>query len=199
MFFQSKLSVTFIAASLFLTAPIASHATMVVPLNLSQMTEQADRIFRGRCLDVTRDLDENQMPATYVRFRVLEGLKGVETGETVFVKQYGVSPRAQPFLHLAEGEKTIVPMKSLSLAPKDYEIGKEYLLFYYPESGLGFTSPVGAGQGLFDVTEDGQGRRRAVNPLNNRFLKELGRQQGREDATGLNEIESTIQALVLQN
>ncbi|QQR80865.1 MAG: hypothetical protein IPJ69_01560 [Deltaproteobacteria bacterium] len=179
-----------------------AEATMVVPLNLSQMTDQSEKIFRGRCLDITTELDENQMPATYVRFQVLEGLKGVSEGETVLIKQYGSMQDPRAVLHsndrIRDGEKIIVPMKSLSLSANSYELGKEYLLFYYPESSLGFTSPVGGGQGLFDISVDSHGQKRVVNPLNNQFLKEVKRLKGVEGATNLGEIETTIQSLVLQ-
>jgi len=151
-------------AFLFPFTPI--WGTMVLPLNLKQMTKQAEKIFVGRCQESAVELDENGIPATYVRFQVLQPLKGVSEGETVLIKQYGVLKEP---LQVREGEKAIVPLKSISLSPKGYRPGEEYLLFFYPESILGFTSPVGAGQGKFEVLTDKQGLKVVQNPASYRL------------------------------
>lgn len=152
------------------------RATMVLPLDLEQMTDQAGRIFVGQCLGVSSELDEHQMPATYVRFYVLKGLKGITTGEEILIKQYGTSSAP---LKVREGEKAIVPSFSMMVSPGGYDEGGEYLLFIYPESSLGFTSPVGGGQGKFLIVPskgdpakgDPEGSKLVVNPFANRFLK----------------------------
>ncbi len=120
--------------------------TMVLPLTLSQMARQADRIFLGRCLDVSSELDEQDLPSTYLRFEVIQGFKGVKSGEKILIKLFGTE-RAP--LHLLEGEWAILPLKTLMVSPITYKEEDEYLLFLYPDSPLGFTSPVGAGQGRF--------------------------------------------------
>ena len=172
------------------------QATMVVPMNLSQMTRDAEKIFRGVCTSIETELDENNMPATYIRFQVLEGIKGLESGETVLIKQAGSSKDP---VKLLDGEKVILPMKSLSLSSRSYEEGKEYLLFYYPESEWGFTSPVGAGQGLFEVETDSRGMKSVINPLNNRFIREVRRERGLEGASKLTDVTTKVQSLILQN
>lgn len=157
---------------------------MVLPLDLSQMSRQAGKIFVARCHGVETGLDENRIPSTFVRLTVLDGIKGVETGDELLVKQFGDFREIPP---VVEGQGAIVPMKGMSLAPGSYRPGSEYLLFLYPESSLGFTSPVGAGQGRFEVSEGGPaglagpvglagsaGLKIVVNPLGNRFLKTLG-------------------------
>jgi len=151
-----------------------AHAASVLPLTLSQMTDQAGRIFVGKCVSLSSDLDENGIPATYARFEVEDGVKGTASGESVLVKQFGTS-RAP--LKVGEGESAVVPLKTMSLTGGSYEAGRDYLLFLYPESTLGFTSPVGAGQGRFEVKEGGSNGHSplqaasVVNPLNNRFLE----------------------------
>lgn len=161
-----------VTISLLLIAVQPSFATMALPMDLSQMTRQAGKIFVARCNEVETDLDERGIPSTFARFTVLEGIKGVETGEQVLVKQFGVS--RQP-LSVGEGESAIVAMKTISVGSGSYRPGGDYLLFLYPESSLGFTSPVGAGQGRFEVGEGGPaGLRMAVNPLGNQFLKAFG-------------------------
>lgn len=145
---------------------------MVLPLDLSQMSRQAGKIFVARCHGVETDLDENKIPSTFVRLAILNGIKGVETGDEILVKQFGDFREVPPIL---EGESAIISMKTMSLASGSYRPGSEYLLFLYPESSLGFTSPVGAGQGRFEVSEGASaGLKMVANPLGNRFLKALG-------------------------
>ena len=140
-----------------LTLSSTATATMVLPLSLKEMTDQAGKIFVGRCQEISTDLDEQGIPSTYVRLRVLEAIKGVSAGSTVLVKQYGTPPRR---LSVAEGERAIVPffspLSAIALGP-----GEESLLFLYPESRLGFTSPVGLMQGKFMIrpAPDGMGPR----------------------------------------
>ena len=149
------------------------RAASVLPLSLDQLTRQAGQIFVGRCQDVETSLDEQGMPSTSVRFRVEQGLKGAESGATLLVKLYGI---ARAPLHVGEGESSIVSPKTMTLSAGGYRPGAEYLLFLYPESELGFTSPVGAGQGRFEISKDTSTAALAANPLGNRFLRTLGNQ-----------------------
>ncbi len=155
---------------LFVLAPFSrAGAATVLPLSLDQLAAQADRIFVGRCESVTVALDERGVPATYARFQVEEGLKGVAGGGTILVKQFG---DARTALKVAEGESAVVSPKTMTLAGAAYRPGASYLLFLYPESDRGFTSPVGGGQGRFEILSSGPSAL-AVNPLNNRFLETL--------------------------
>ena len=49
------------------------------------------------------------------------------------------------------GETALVPPMANGGAAVASEVGEESLLFLYPESALGFTAPVGLGQGKFLV------------------------------------------------
>jgi len=155
------------------------------------MTAQAGRIFIGKCVSVTVDLDENGIPSTFARFEVEEGVKGADSGQTILIKQFGA---LRTPLKVGEGESRVVPMKTISLAGGSYETGSEYLLFLYPESSLGFTSPVGAGQGRFEVKADsGPGLKTSfvANPLDNRFLETF-----REGPVALPEMVKKIKEMV---
>jgi hypothetical protein len=59
--------------------------------------------------------------------------------------------------------KTLVEMKQVPI----YNIGDEVVLFLYGESRLGFTSPVGLGQGKFSVRYFPNGEKKVVNENNN--------------------------------
>jgi hypothetical protein len=173
---------------LFVLAPLSGvRALTVLPFSLSQLSEQAGRIFVGRCESVETALDEHGWPSTYARFQVTEGLKGAATGGTVLVKQFGAAQKA---ISVGEGESAVVSPKTMTLSGGTYRPGAEYLLFLYPESDLGFTSPVGGGQGRFEIGGSGASAL-AVNPLNNRFLKTL-----REGPVPLNEMVQAIREIV---
>jgi len=57
-----------------------------------------------------------------------------------------------------------------------YHVGEEVVLFLYPESEYRFTSPVGGGQGKFNLRPDPQtGERVVTNALNNvRLFEGIG-------------------------
>jgi hypothetical protein len=129
------------------------------------MTREAGKVFYGKCLDVSVELDENNIPSTYARFQVVQGVKGTFDGEELLVKFHGAQREA---LKVREGESAIVPLKTMTLSSKAYLPGVDYLLFLYPESSLGFTSPIGGGQGRFEVLPD----KSVLNHLGNRFLKD---------------------------
>jgi hypothetical protein len=155
--------------------PLArAGAATVLPLSLDQLARQADRIFVGRCESVTAALDERGLPSTYARFVVEDGLKGVAAGGTVVIKQFGADRTP---LRVEEGKSAVVTPKTMSLPGSTYRTGASYLLFLYPESDWGFTSPVGGGQGRFEIFarkgQDASLQVMAVNPLENRFLETL--------------------------
>lgn len=102
---------------------------MVIPLNLEQITERADKIFVGTCQDIDEAIDENGLRATYLTYSVEETIKG-EPRSLEQIKVFGTG---------------------------DYKIGKREILFLYKESQLGFSSPVGAGQGRFEILSEGSG------------------------------------------
>lgn len=157
-----------LAAMLLLLQGPPLQGMTVLPLDLASMTRQSQKIFVGRCLRRETDLDEYGIPATFVRFHIVQGLKGVTTGEEILVKQFGVSERP---LYVREGEKALVPLRSLSAPGKSYVVGREYLLFFYPESAWGYTSPVGGGQGRFEI--------QSVNPPMIEEVKdEIGKEGG---------------------
>lgn len=101
-----------------------------VPLNLEEITETAGRIFSGTCLKA-ENIIENDLSVVKYTFKITEAIKGTE-------------------------EKEIVSFKQWASLGKDaaYTEGQKYLLFLYPESRKGLTSPVGFLQGQFEVKKD---------------------------------------------
>jgi hypothetical protein len=174
---RRSLKVGFTVLTIATAFPAFFHplqALTVLPLSLSKMTHQSGKIFYGHCLGTSVELDENRIPSTYVRFQVMKGLKGVQAGEETLVKIHGVSSEEKHPLRVMEGEQAVIPAKSISLSGESFKEGEDYFLFFYPDSRLGFTSPVGGGQGRFDIQKNEQkneaGGLTVMNPLGNAFL-----------------------------
>lgn len=140
------LHIAAVVAALVLLAE-RTDATMVARLPLGQVARKADRIVHATVSDVRVGRDGNGLPATWATLDIRRSLKGRASG-TIVIKQYGT---ATP---LADG--TVTRVAGL---PR-YVAGDEIVLFLRPESPLGFTSPVGFGQGTYRV--HGQGGRRRV-------------------------------------
>ncbi len=155
------------------------EATMTLPVSLQQMTAQAGQIFVGRCVAVEASHDERGLPATYVTFEILQSIKGVDSDQ-VTVKHFGWlrSTDSEPMLpDLAPGEAGIVRTLRTVTTPYRYQPDEEVILFLYPESRWGFTSPIGYGQGLFRVSLDADGWPTVRNAYNNLLLRFSGDNQ----------------------
>lgn len=120
----------------------STFAISVETVNLHRMVASADRIFYGQCVEALDQVDpELGLPVVVYRFRVESGLKGAEAGEFVEFRQ----------LSGAQRQMSIPGMPG-------YRKGQTALLFLYPDSNWGLTSPVGLLQGIFrpEVLEDGR-------------------------------------------
>jgi len=139
--------------SLIIWAGLFSVATgsSVKTVNLPEMTDSAGMVFYGRCLAVETS-SPNGILAKRYSFKVIEALKGVEPDQVVTFQQISGS-----------GSFGIPGIPA-------YQKGQEVLLFLYPESRLGLTSPVGMGQGLFQPQELSDGRMGFSNAFGNRNL-----------------------------
>lgn len=120
-------------------------------VNIAEMTMTAGRVVHGRVVGV-RTGQHPQQPSIsvlFVKIQVIEMLKGAPAPEISFMQYAGGS-----FSHLPQ-----------------YRIGEELVLFLYPESRLGLTSPVGEGQGKFIARNDVRtGRRVLLNEQANYAL-----------------------------
>jgi len=135
----------------------SAWSSSLVPVTLPEMVGKADRIVVARAVDEWTGRDGYGIPATITTFEVSRALKGGPP-RILKIKQFGVT-RVQP-----DGLATWIE------GMPRYEKGREYLLLFRPDSSLGFTMPVGAFQGAFEIRAAGGGRRAAVNGLNNANL-----------------------------
>ena len=128
-------------------------AVSVDRINLFEMVRAADRIFWGRCLKAEPGREPSTgLPVTAYTFEVLRGIKGTDTGKSIRFQQ------------LSRG--AIGGIRGLP----EFSRGQEILLFLYPDSKLGLTSPVGLVQGMFRVGKGGPRDRTVLNRVGNSNL-----------------------------
>ncbi len=133
-----------------------SVASTVRPVNLEQMSDRAASIFSGRCVDVSYGTHPTLgVEVTLATFEVERSIKG-DVGETVTVTLFGGRPTA--------GNATAI------IGRPNFAVGEDLVLFLYGESSAGLSSPVGLGQGKFNVFTDKQGNKIAVNEFGNKNL-----------------------------
>ena len=129
-----------------------------LPLNLDSLAETADRVFVGTCIGV-KDIKKDKLAKVHVIkyiFRITDGIKGVNGKTEISFKQWNAASREA-----------------------GYEIGKKYVLFLYPNSSLGLTSPVGFLQGQFNINTDSLSHREfVINKLGNKGLYKNLKAQG---------------------
>lgn len=130
-------------ALLVLGLAAGAQAAAVRDMNLEDLCRGAGTIVWGVCTAAeTRDAE------LVYTFRARRFLKG-GPGDTVTLRMHRLA-------------------STYARAPK-FVRGQEVLLFLHPESRLGYSSPVGFGQGVFRVTKSGA-EVEAANERNNRLL-----------------------------
>ena len=122
-----------------------------IPLNLEEITAAADRIFAGICINVEEieDDPESKLPVFKYTFKITEAIKGIGGKEKITFKQWKPTAKGAA-----------------------YDVEKKYILFLFPDSERGLTSPVGFLQGQFEIEKKGLIRRKEVvrNKTNNKGL-----------------------------
>lgn len=138
------------AVFLVLLASASVHAVRVKQLNLAEMSNAAEYVFEGQCVNKDTVFDTGVGQDIYVyTFRVDRVLKG-DPGDS----------------HEVRVLKSLADQNQIS----SFEKGEKLVLFLYGESRLGFSSPVGLGQGRFKVRELESGKKELVNEIQNRGL-----------------------------
>lgn len=119
------------------------------PANLEELIESSDRIFTGTCTnaEVIKNDKRAKLPVVRYTFEIQEGIKGVSNKDKINFKQWEPTTR-----------------------DSGYETGKKYVLFLYPNSALGLTSPVGFLQGQFTVQKDINNNETVINKISNSGL-----------------------------
>ena len=141
---------------IFVTLIFSSTAmgSIVLPLNLDEMNQQAKHVIHGKCISNVTDFDpESNQIATWTTFTILESIKGIQD-ETFTIKQIGGTNPNSGISYKVHG------------VPK-FKVGEEYFLLLYGKSKVGFSSPVGLQQGKFNVNKTNHtlGNGRNINEI----------------------------------
>ena len=127
----------------------SAQAELVQQMNLGQMTDRAERIFRGTVLRVesgTVTAGGAELPTIKYVIAVSEIVKGQTTpasgkaGNVIEINMYG-------WLKNIQSSADVVRFATFS--PPRLERGQEYFLFTTAPSNLGLSMTVGVGQGAF--------------------------------------------------
>jgi len=120
---------------LILTCGSRAESMTVLPMNLVQMAQHSGKIIHGKVISVREETHKTLgISISVINLQTEECLKGDVAGQVEFRQVNGMG----------------LPM---------YRQGEEIVIFLYPESRAGLTSPVGADQGLFKVIADQEGKR----------------------------------------
>ena len=138
-------------ASAVLHAPLLG-AIDVLQINLKDMSQRADKIFRGTVLDFTVGTvtaGGGEIPTVTYRLRVDESFKGsyitrgdVQIAEIKMIGTLKKAPAPQGGIHR---------LPILPELPR-LKVGKDYLLFTTSPSAVGLSTTVGLGQGSFNFS-----------------------------------------------
>lgn len=126
-----------------------AQAATVLQLNLEQMVDRAELIFRGTVLDVregTVQAGGAELPTVTYRIRVDEAFKGTFQE----VKELEIAEITM--LGKLKQSRTATARALHEIELPKLQVGQEYLLLTTPPSAIGLSSPVGLGQGTFRVT-----------------------------------------------
>jgi hypothetical protein len=115
--------------------PLQSPEDRILPVRRS-LTLQSGYIFSGTVRAVERLAPRTNASVAVMRitFHVDQGLRGTRTGQTLVIREWA----------------------GLWQAGDRYRAGERVMLFLYPPSKLGLTSPVGGASGRFPVDPGGQ-------------------------------------------
>ena len=106
-----------------------------IPPPRPQLTQKAGYIFSGTVKAIDRLTPKtNGVAVMQITFHVDQGMRGVRTGQTLVIREWS---------GLWRGESR-------------YRVGERVMLFLYPPSKLGLTSPVGGASGRFVIDTRGR-------------------------------------------
>ncbi|HEX4965230.1 MAG TPA: hypothetical protein VF173_30755 [Thermoanaerobaculia bacterium] len=142
-------------------------AATVQQLNLQQMCDRADKIFRGTVLDVregTVHAGGIDLPTVTYRLRVDDALKGS------FLQVKGLQIAEIKMIGKLKASDS-APLRSFSPLPElpKLVVGQEYLLLTTRPSSAGLSATIGLAQGAFGLNGK-PGQEMAVNGNENRGL-----------------------------
>lgn len=143
-------------------------ATTVLQMNLGELCDRADRIYRGTVVEVTEGTIEvggGELPTVTYKVRVDEAFKGS------FTETKGVSVVEVRMIGNAKATPDQGGHRKLTSIPgmPTPRAGDDYVFFTTAPSAIGLSTFVGLGQGCFDLFLAGK-EEQALNEVNNSGL-----------------------------
>lgn len=139
------------AALCALLAVSQAGATTLLKMDLGELVQRSDRIFRGTVIDVEQSsvtAGGGELPMVVYRLRVEEMLKGeadVVKGDEAYVEI-----RMAGSIKDETSQGDLQRFSMFRDVPR-LTMGSDYLLLTTPESSIGLSTTVGLGQGAFSV------------------------------------------------
>jgi len=149
-----------------ITAP--AGAAMILKMNLAQLTDRADAIFRGEVLSAEPgkiSIGGGTLPTVTYRLRVDEAFKGEFDAKENSSPEVEITMLGTLKADARSGNQARLT-SSLPEVPK-LRVGESYVLFTTAPSASGLRSPVGLGQGSFRIYAGPNKSELAVNEINN--------------------------------
>ena len=145
-----------------------SAQPLVRPVDITEIVQRSAAIVHGRVQEVVWEPHPNhpEISTLKITMEVVDGVCGVSGTHLTF--------RTFTFSRRNGGAGASQRGKGMPAAFGGHRFlaGQELVLFLYPESNLGLTSPVGGGQGTFRVSRDPSGRSFVLNIFGNQGLFE---------------------------
>ena len=156
-------SLKLVLGVLLCAATVLAQEPITRQINLAEMTDSAGTIVRARILDLRFEAhpDYPNIKTLRITAEVLESVRGAG-GRRITFREYA-----------AHGQSR---MKQVQNQQHNYRVGEEVVLFLYPPSKAGFSSPVGGSQGKFEVI------RRGGQGLVSNGVRNMGLFRGVEEA-----------------
>jgi hypothetical protein len=163
------------AAAMLAVITVPAGAGMVLKMNLSQLTDRAEAIFRGHVLSAEPgkiSIGGGTLPTVTYRLRVDEAFKGKFDAKENAAPEVEITMLGTHKASVRSGNQ-IRLSSSLPEVPK-LSVGEDYVLFTTAPGKSGLRSPVGLGQGSFRIFFGPNKTELAVNELNNLGLFDGG-------------------------
>jgi hypothetical protein len=161
-------ALSWMAAVMLAAVAVPAGAAMILKMNLAQLTDRADAIFRGEVLSAEPgkiSMGGGTLPTVTYRLRVDEAFKGEFEAKENASPEVEITMLGTLKATVRSGGQTRLS-SSLPEVPK-LRVGESYVLFTTAPGASGLRAPVGLGQGSFRIYSGANKTELAVNEINN--------------------------------
>ncbi len=134
--FRCLLSLCLALAAPILLAQVRDEIPVRLPVEVGRIVRQSGMIFAGRVVSIQADGEStsDRIASIQITVMVEHGVRGATAGQNLTFREWG----------------------GLWSAKARYRVGQRVMLFLYPPSSLGLTSPVGGSVGRYPIDRGGR-------------------------------------------